>query len=81
MLREGRVERVEMKQRASTTSLEDVARLQKQSEELEKVCATAAWDRALHLIRLVRDIAKFCLRPVPKFFQFDIGQWLICPLL
>ena len=41
MLREGRViERVQMKQRASTTSLEDVARLQKQSEELEKVCAT-----------------------------------------
>ena len=28
-----------MKKRASITSLEDVARLQKQSEELEKVCA------------------------------------------
>ena len=39
MLREGRViEKVQMKQRASTTSLEDVARLQKQSDELEKVC-------------------------------------------
>ena len=38
MLREGRVEKVQMKQRASISSLEDVARLQKQSEELEKVC-------------------------------------------
>ena len=37
MLREGRVEKVQMKQRASITSLEDVARLQRQSDELEKV--------------------------------------------
>ena len=46
MLREGRViEKVQMKQRASTTSLEDVARLQKQSDELEKVCVRG--DRAV----------------------------------
>ena len=50
MLRAGRVEKVQMKQRASITSLEDVARLQRQSDELEKVRRRKGeWVRAANL--------------------------------